>query len=39
VVQVVGLLWFSPGLAERLLELHVLPPLDACTYIGLDNGT
>ena len=24
--------------AERLLSLHVVPGLDACTYMGLDSG-
>lgn len=28
----------SPRVAEIMLGLHTLPPLDACTYVGLDNG-
>ena len=28
----------DPRVAETLLSLHTRPPLDACTYIGLDNG-
>lgn len=24
--------------AEHLLATHVSPPLDACTYMGLDSG-
>jgi hypothetical protein len=28
----------SIPVAVRLLELHDRPPLDACTYFGLDNG-
>ena len=32
------MLYFTPSTAEKLLTLHVIPPLDACTYIGLDNG-
>ena len=33
-----GLTFFTPRAAEALLALHVLTPLDACTYIGRDNG-
>ena len=36
--QVSGLLYFSPSAADRLLAFHVTPPLDACTYMGLDSG-
>ncbi|KAJ7312061.1 hypothetical protein JRQ81_006396 [Phrynocephalus forsythii] len=35
---VCGLVFFSPDAAERLLALHVIPPLNACTYLGLDSG-
>ncbi|EDQ91540.1 uncharacterized protein MONBRDRAFT_15021 [Monosiga brevicollis MX1] len=35
---VVGLIYFAQAVAETLLALHVMPPLDACTYLGLDNG-
>ena len=33
-----GLLWLSHAIAEKLLELHMRPPLDACTYVGIDSG-
>ncbi|XP_069511095.1 L-fucose kinase isoform X2 [Ambystoma mexicanum] len=33
-----GIVFFSSETAERLLATHVLPPLDACTYMGLDSG-
>ncbi|XP_074055473.1 L-fucose kinase isoform X2 [Macrotis lagotis] len=33
-----GIVFFSVETAERLLATHVLPPLDACTYMGLDSG-
>ncbi|XP_072492684.1 L-fucose kinase isoform X2 [Notamacropus eugenii] len=33
-----GIVFFSVETAERLLTTHVLPPLDACTYMGLDSG-
>eukprot|EP00047_Mylnosiga_fluctuans_P004512 m.234963 g.234963 ORF g.234963 m.234963 type:complete len:1084 (-) comp12747_c0_seq1:63-3314(-) len=35
---VTGLLYFTPATAVRLLSLLVVPPLEACTYFGLDNG-
>nr|XP_020653568.1 L-fucose kinase isoform X1 [Pogona vitticeps] len=35
---VCGLVFFSSDVAERLLALHVIPPLNACTYMGLDSG-
>ncbi|XP_066569587.1 L-fucose kinase [Amia ocellicauda] len=34
-----GPVFFSREVAERLLHTHVTPPLDACTYLGLDSGT
>ncbi|EDO39170.1 predicted protein [Nematostella vectensis] len=38
-VPVVGSpVFFSLRAAEKLLSLHNFPPLDACTYYGLDNG-
>ncbi len=37
-LQLSGIVYFGPGVSELLLELHNTPPLDACTYIGLDNG-
>uniref|UniRef100_G3SYL4 L-fucose kinase n=1 Tax=Loxodonta africana TaxID=9785 RepID=G3SYL4_LOXAF len=33
-----GIVFFSVETAERLLATHVSPPLDACTYMGLDSG-
>ncbi|RXM34628.1 L-fucose kinase [Acipenser ruthenus] len=33
-----GIVFFSREVAERLLQTHVTPPLDACTYLGLDSG-
>ncbi|XP_072587654.1 L-fucose kinase isoform X4 [Vulpes vulpes] len=36
--QVSGVAFFSVETAEHLLATHVSPPLDACTYMGLDSG-
>lgn len=33
-----GVIYFSPEAIEQLLTLLVTPPLDACTYLGIDNG-
>ncbi|XP_051915941.1 L-fucose kinase isoform X2 [Hippocampus zosterae] len=33
-----GPVFFSRPVAEKLLQLHVTPPLDGCTYLGLDSG-
>lgn len=33
-----GLLWLSHAITVQLLELHTKPPLDACTYVGIDSG-
>ncbi|KAG0723301.1 L-fucose kinase [Chionoecetes opilio] len=33
-----GSVYLSPSLTETLLGLHMLPPLDRCTYYGLDSG-
>uniref|UniRef100_A0A8D0PX69 L-fucose kinase n=1 Tax=Sus scrofa TaxID=9823 RepID=A0A8D0PX69_PIG len=33
-----GIVFFSVETAEHLLATHVSPPLDACTYMGLDSG-
>eukprot|EP00106_Octopus_bimaculoides_P003417 XP_014770859.1 PREDICTED: L-fucose kinase-like [Octopus bimaculoides] len=35
---VTGLLYFKQNVAEKILSFHVKPPLDGCTYIGLDSG-
>uniref|UniRef100_A0AAY4CU99 L-fucose kinase n=1 Tax=Denticeps clupeoides TaxID=299321 RepID=A0AAY4CU99_9TELE len=33
-----GPVFFCRGVAERLLQTHVMPPLDGCTYLGMDSG-
>nr|XP_046249077.1 L-fucose kinase isoform X2 [Scatophagus argus] len=33
-----GLVFFSRCVSEKLLQTHVSPPLDGCTYLGLDSG-
>ncbi|XP_066098156.1 L-fucose kinase [Saccopteryx bilineata] len=33
-----GVVFFSVETAEHLLATHVSPPLDGCTYMGLDSG-
>ncbi|KAM9854214.1 L-fucose kinase isoform 1-T1 [Aulostomus maculatus] len=33
-----GPIFFSRGVSEKLLQAHVTPPLDGCTYLGLDSG-
>ncbi|XP_061532357.1 L-fucose kinase isoform X2 [Phycodurus eques] len=33
-----GPVFFSRSAAEKLLQTHVTPPLDGCTYLGLDSG-
>ncbi|CAI9735189.1 L-fucose kinase [Octopus vulgaris] len=35
---VTGLVYFKQNVAEKILSFHVKPPLDGCTYIGLDSG-
>ncbi|XP_062997600.1 L-fucose kinase isoform X2 [Elgaria multicarinata webbii] len=35
---VCGVVFFSSETAELLLATHVIPPLNACTYMGLDSG-
>ncbi|NXO23926.1 FUK kinase, partial [Cisticola juncidis] len=35
---VCGIVFFSSDAAEQLLATHVISPLDACTYMGLDSG-
>ncbi|XP_076989103.1 L-fucose kinase isoform X1 [Tamandua tetradactyla] len=34
-----GVAFFSVETAELLLATHVSPPLDACTYMGVDSGS
>ncbi|KAF7656552.1 hypothetical protein LDENG_00039590 [Lucifuga dentata] len=33
-----GPVFFSREVSEKLLQTHVTPPLDGCTYLGLDSG-
>ncbi|KAL7857754.1 hypothetical protein AOLI_G00178560 [Acnodon oligacanthus] len=33
-----GPVFFSRLVSERLLQTHVTPPLDGCTYLGMDSG-
>ncbi|KAI5614886.1 L-fucose kinase [Silurus asotus] len=33
-----GPVFFSSSVSERLLQTHVTPPLDGCTYLGMDSG-
>ncbi|XP_059142125.1 L-fucose kinase-like [Physella acuta] len=34
----VGAVFLSEAVAETLLSFYTKPPLDACTYVGLDSG-
>ncbi|XP_072291330.1 L-fucose kinase [Eucyclogobius newberryi] len=38
VPMVSGPVFFSRAVSEKLLQAHVTPPLDGCTYLGLDSG-
>nr|XP_045618620.1 L-fucose kinase-like [Procambarus clarkii] len=33
-----GVVFLSGSLTEQLLGLHTVPPLDRCTYYGMDSG-
>ena len=33
-----GLVWFQPPVAESLIKLYSLSPIDGCTYMGADSG-
>uniref|UniRef100_A0AAY5EAF0 L-fucose kinase n=1 Tax=Electrophorus electricus TaxID=8005 RepID=A0AAY5EAF0_ELEEL len=33
-----GPVFFSTAVSEKLLQTHVTPPLDGCTYMGMDSG-
>ena len=33
-----GLVWFRPPVAESLVKLYSLSPIDGCTYMGADSG-
>jgi len=35
---IAGLVWLSPAVAESLLKLNCLSPVDGCTYMGADSG-
>ena len=35
---VAGIVFFSTFATEQLLATHTTPPLDACTYLGIDSG-
>jgi len=35
---VAGPIFFGEKVAKALLSCCVTPPLDACTYLGIDNG-
>uniref|UniRef100_A0A3P9Q8C8 L-fucose kinase n=1 Tax=Poecilia reticulata TaxID=8081 RepID=A0A3P9Q8C8_POERE len=37
-LQVSGPVFFCRSVSEKLLQTHVSPPLDGCTYLGLDSG-
>ena len=36
--KLAGVIYMSPKVAATMLSLHTSPPLDSCTYVGLDNG-
>lgn len=36
--QVVGIVYLSERVSETLLSFYSKPPLDACTYMGVDSG-
>ncbi|XP_048253759.1 L-fucose kinase-like isoform X2 [Haliotis rufescens] len=38
VPSVVGIVYFNEAVAGKLLSFYMKPPLDACTYMGLDSG-
>ncbi|KAL8582759.1 hypothetical protein ACOMHN_021871 [Nucella lapillus] len=35
---VCGIVYLSAAVSEKLLSFYTKPPLDACTYFGLDSG-
>lgn len=35
---VCGIVYLSTAVSEKLLSFYTKPPLDACTYFGLDSG-
>ncbi|KAK3697445.1 hypothetical protein RRG08_031209 [Elysia crispata] len=38
VPSAVGMVFMAQAVAEKLLGFYTKPPLDACTYMGLDSG-
>lgn len=34
-----GVMFFNTKMAEKMISFHTMPPLDACTYMGLDTGS
>ncbi|XP_064610503.1 L-fucose kinase-like [Liolophura sinensis] len=34
-----GIVYLGVAVCQQLLSFHVKPPLDACTYMGVDNGS
>ncbi|UJR34036.1 hypothetical protein I4U23_021449 [Adineta vaga] len=39
VPTVCGIVYFSVKFAEKLIKFHRVPPLDGCTYEGIDSGS
>ena len=37
-IQLAGIVYVGPSVAKSMVYIHTVPPLDACTYFGLDNG-
>ena len=33
-----GVVFFDSQTTQTLTNIHLYPPLDACTYMGVDNG-
>ena len=33
-----GVVFFDAHTTQTLTNIHLYPPLDACTYMGVDNG-
>ena len=38
VALVSGIVFLSPQFVDKLISMVSIPPLDACTYVGLDSG-
>ncbi|CAF1213343.1 unnamed protein product [Rotaria magnacalcarata] len=39
VPTICSIVYFSVNLAEKLINFHTTPPLDGCTYEGIDSGS